>query len=235
MSALRLKPAAGGLSLVSRFTPDDAVALNARDKDLSTAIVPLGYSGQVAVGNKVGDIYLLKQDDFKLLQKISLPPTPPLTGSNEIHSFGYWNGSAGPLVYVWPDKSPLQAFKVESGRLTESGKNTIVCTAGAGGHPGGLFTISSDGSKPGTGIVWAVAPMTGDAWHDSAGAKFFAFDASDISRQPIWSSPDTAEGANASEYVTALAKWAPPVVTNGKVYLATGGVDGKLMVFGLKK
>jgi hypothetical protein len=235
MSVVRLKSMNDVLNVTARFTPDDAVMLNGRDKDFSTAAVPLGDTGQVVVGNKFSQVYLLNQTDLKVLQKVEIPPVPPLMGTNEIHSFGYWNGSAGPLVYVWPDKSPLQAYKVEQGKLTEGAKNTIVSTAGAGGHPGGLFVISSDGAKAGTGILWAVVPMSGDAWHDAAGAKFYAFDASDVSKAPLWSSPDAAEGDRAAEYVAALAKWAPPVVANGKVYLATGGMGGKLMVFGLKK
>jgi hypothetical protein len=232
MSVIRLKPS--DLTVTARFTPDDAVMINMRDKDLSTAALPVANS-QIVAANKLADIYLLNQDDLKLVQKIQIPPVPPLMGSNEIHSFGYWNGAAGPLLYVWPDKSPLTAFKVEAGKLTEVAKSTILAMAAAGGHPGGLFVISSDGSKPGTGILWAIVPMVGDAWHDAAAAKLFAFDAADVSKPPLWSSPDKAEGDNADDYAGVLAKWAPPVVANGKLYLATGGAAGKLMVYGLKK
>jgi hypothetical protein len=235
MSVVRLKSMGDILRVTARFTPDNAVMLNGRDKDFSTAAVPLGDTGQVVVGNKFSEVYLLSQTDLKVLQRVEIPPVPPLMGTNEIHSFGYWNGSAGPTVYVWPDKSPLQAYKVEQGKLTEGPKNSIISMAGAGGHPGGLFVISSDGNKAGTGILWAVVPVSGDAWHDSAVAKFYAFDATDVSKPPLWSSPDSAEGEKSAEFVASLAKWAPPVVANGKIYLATGGMGGKLMVFGLKK
>jgi len=238
MSVVRLKPADQGLSVVARFTPDDAVMLNAHDKDLSTAAVVLGDSGLVVAGNKVGDIYLLKQSDLSLVQKTTVtsipPPVPPKTNSNEIHSFAYWTGPTGPMIYIWPDKSSLQAFKLEGGKLADAGTNTIISMAMAGGHPGGLFVVSSDGSKAGSGILWAIVPIAGDAWHDSATAQLFAFDATDVTKPPLWSSPDKPDATNGADFVGVLAKWAPPVVANGKVYLVTGGTSAKLMVYGLK-
>jgi hypothetical protein len=235
MSVVRLKRATEGLAPLARFTPADAVMLNEHDKDLSTAALVLGSSGQIVAGNKVGDIYLLKQDDLSLLQKQTIisipPPAEGKTNSDEIHSFGYWNGSAGPMVYTWPDKSPLKAFKVETGKLTDVATNTIMA---GGAHPGGLFVITSDGAKAGTGLLWAIVPMMGDAWHDAAQAQLFAFDATDVSKPPLWSSPDKPEGDHAADHAGILGKWAPPVVVNGKVYIATGGVDSKLLVYGLK-
>jgi outer membrane protein assembly factor BamB len=130
--------------------------------------------GQVVGGGKDGSVLLLRASDMTLLQEIRV--------YDEINSFAFWNGSAGPLVYVWPSAFPLYAYQVAAGSLTE------------------------------------VATATG---------ALYAYDAADVSKPSLWNS--TLDSADA---VGTFAKFSPPTVANGKVYLAT--FSGRLLVYGLK-
>jgi outer membrane protein assembly factor BamB len=152
-------------------------------------------------------------------QSMKLPPT--LTYHPEIHNFVFWDGSAGPHVYTWADGAPLSAWKFANGTLSADGKGTILPQGNSGGHPGGMMTVSSNGNMAGTGIIWATVSTGGNAWHDLAPAKIYAFDAADVTKAPLW----MADLGN-------MAKFSPPIVANGKVYVAT--FSGKLNVYGLK-
>jgi hypothetical protein len=113
--------------------------------------------------------------------------------------------------------------------------------------PGGLLSISSDGDRDGTGIVWASMPQAENANSMVVRGVLRAFDASDVSngsRGQLWSSEDVS-----SDSVGMFAKFCPPTVANGKVYVAsfqqervTNGVHEKmpggrmpaLLIYGLK-
>src|SRR3954451_17866385 len=115
-------------------------------------------------GGKEGVIYLFKRKDLKNIAQ-SLNPA-----GGEIHDFSYYNGPAGQLIYLCPDGGPLMAYKFDNGTLMLQKSNTILPEGYQGGHPGGIFTVSSNGAMPGTGIVWStVSYGTGsNAWHDTA-------------------------------------------------------------------
>lgn len=87
--------------------------------------------------------------------------------------------------------------------------------------------MSSNGTMPGTGIVWATVPVSGDAWHATAVGALYAFDASDITKASLWNS-----NLNTQDNLGTFAKFTPPVVANGKVYVAT--FSDALRVYGLK-
>jgi outer membrane protein assembly factor BamB len=208
---------------VVRLTPTDAALTVAAhyqapirgDNDLQSGAVLLGDSGQVVGGGKDGSVLLLRASDMTLLQQIAV--------HDEINSFAFWNGSAGPLAYVWPSTFPLHAYQVAAGSLTEVATSAEQQPA----HPSAMFVISSNGATPGTGVLWASMPIAGDAWHATATGALYAYDAADVSKPSLWNS--TLDSADA---VGTFAKYSPPTVANGKVYLAT--FSGRLLVYGLK-
>jgi PQQ-like domain len=211
-SVLRLTPAAGTLklSVTARYQgPSDG------DNDLQSGVALLGSTGQVAAGNKGGNIFQLGQSDLSLKQNLH-----PAGSAN---SFAFWNGSAGPMLFVWPEGGGLHAYQVGAGTLTDKGSNSEQKP----GHPGGEFTVSSNGAMPGTGIVWATMPVVGDAWHGVATGALYAFDASDVTKASLWNS-----NLNAQDKLGSFAKFNPPIVANGKVYVAT--FSEALRVYGLK-
>jgi hypothetical protein len=95
--------------------------------------------------------------------------------------------------------------------------------------PGGFLSISA---APGAdeGILWAALPLHDDAWVDIVRGELRAFRITrdGTALQPIWTSycADESDRFN-------FAKYVPPTVANGKVYLAT--FSGFVSVYGLRQ
>jgi hypothetical protein len=210
-SVVRLTPSGGALTIAARYQNNQRVP----DNDVQSGVTILGNTGQVVAGNKAGDITLLGQSD--LSRKQNLMPA----GSANL--FAFWDGSAGPTLFAWPENGSLYAYRVGAGSLTQMGTNSEQTPE----HPGGTFTVSSNGRMPGTGILWATVPVLGDAWHATATGTLYAFDASDVTKHSLWNSD-----SNAADRLGTYAKFSPPMVANGKVYVAT--FSGALRVYGLK-
>jgi hypothetical protein len=223
LSVLRLK--LGTLQMADRYTPGNAGGLNGSDKDLTAGVVFIGDTGYMVSGGKEGVIYLFKRSDIKNIAQTLNP------AGGEIHDFAYYNGPAGQLIYLWPDGGMLTAYKFDAGMLTLQKANTITPEGYQGGHPGGIFTVSSNGTTAGSGIVWSTVSYGpgSNAWHGTATGELIAFDANDVSQAPLWRS---GRGATGPDKLGTLAKFSPPLVANGKVYVAT--FSGKLQVYGLK-
>jgi hypothetical protein len=94
------------------------------------------------------------------------------------------------------------------------------------GMPGGVLSLSANGTAAGSGIVWATAPYSADAHLQTVAGIFRAFDASDLSIE-LWNSKQNAARDDAGDF----AKFTPPTIANGKVYLAT--FSNQLVVYGL--
>ena len=114
--------------------------------------------------------------------------------------------------------------------------------------PGGFLTLSANGADAGSGILWATMPFREDANHEVVAGILRAFDASDVSKNQLWSSE---ESGNPNDSLGLFAKNNPPVVANGKVYVAAfqqervdnntrqhvkapGGLQPALVIYGLK-
>ena len=92
--------------------------------------------------------------------------------------------------------------------------------------PGGFLSVSSDGSKAGTGIVWSNTPYDANANWDTVPGIIRAYDAADLTHE-LWNSRMN----DARDDSGMFAKFCPPTVVNGKVYAAT--FSGQLHVYGL--
>jgi hypothetical protein len=100
------------------------------------------------------------------------------------------------------------------------------------GFPGAFLSVSYSSGTAGTGIVWA-ATASGQPGFQTQNAFTFisrgtlrAFRASDLTE--IYNSDAAAYGADSAG---SLAKFVPPMVTNGKVYLPS--FSGYVNVYGL--
>ncbi len=108
---------------------------------------------------------------------------------------------------------------------------TAPVTNNDGAMPGGFLSISANGTS--NGILWASTPYAADAVTTTVQGVLYAFNADTL--QPLWSDKDN----DSRDEVGYMAKFAPPVVANGKVYVPTFGAlgtsngSGALVVYGL--
>jgi hypothetical protein len=144
-----------------------------------------------------------------------------------------WKRRSGADVaaFVWSEKDALKAIPFRSGRFvyveTPQTTSAYRFPADEMRMPGGFLALSADGDEDGTAIVWASHPTDDDAMNKTVAGTLRAYDARDLSRE-LWNSDQDADG---SDRVGAFAKFNPPVIANGKVYLAT--FSRELAVYGL--
>ena len=96
----------------------------------------------------------------------------------------------------------------------------------ASGQPGGMLALSANGSNAGTGIIWASHNLVGNANQKVRPGILRAHNAENVAIE-LWDS----EQLSARDSVGNFAKFVPPTVANGKVYMAT--FSNRLNVYGL--
>jgi hypothetical protein len=87
------------------------------------------------------------------------------------------------------------------------------------GHPAAIMSLSADGEKPGTGILWLnfASPNATDnsgAVFSTKHGRLAAYNAETMTE--LWNSEQVA----ARDSLGYFAKFNPPTVVNGKVYMA---------------
>jgi len=101
--------------------------------------------------------------------------------------------------------------------------------------PGGFPIVTSDDGTPGTGIVWATAPLSGDANHDVVDGILRAYDATAL--DPVNNADGTPrlkllwDSRHIPENSFKFSKFCPPVVADGRVLVPT--YDGCVDVYAL--
>jgi len=229
-SVLRLDPA-HGLKLVDWFTPSNWSALDAGNFDLSSSgpmVVP-GTSLLVG-GGKTGVLYVLNTanlgkktaNDSGAAQKIQISPGWLMGGPV------YWQRSAasgGPLLYNWGTGDRLKAFSFNGSRFatTPSAQGSIQAY-----RPGGILTLSANGETGGTGVLWAIIPTNNnEELNLPTPGALYAFAAGNVAIE-LWDSQMDAT----QDSFGNLARFVPPLVANGRVYVATW--SNQVAVYGLK-
>ena len=247
-NVLRFATAAGRLEVADWFTHYNYTSLNDSDLDTgSTSVVPVPGTDLVLSGSKAGVIYALDRrnlggfDPFNDQQIVqSLPASRGFLYSTPIVNP---RANGAPWLYSWGMDDQFKAFALRPGSpslaqavaLNSKAKAMLAHFTGApvsvsdnaisGPRPGAMLTVSSDGGARGSGIVWALAASS-DANQNLSLGVLRAFDADDLGRE-LWNS-GPALGRDGAGY---FAKFCPPVVANGRVYLAS--FSGQLQVYGL--
>ena len=218
-----------GLDLADWFTPSDHAALDRADADLGTSgAIAIPGTSLVVGGGKSGVLYALDTENLGKLEGTT-PARKFQATSQHIHSMAYWeSGDNGSLLYIWGESDQMRVYSLRDGVIRIAPLMTSPLRAT--GHPGATISISSNGGSD--GIVWASTMASGDAWHGSRPGVLRAFDADDVTRE-LWNSLRNPDRDGCANY----AKFAPPTIANGKVYLASfGGQNtgsGQLCVYGL--
>ncbi len=230
-SFLKLTPTNGTMNVDSYFIPYNWSYLNQNDLDLGCAgmlLIPgttLGISG-----GKAGVLYLVNRDDMGGVSDGNADTNVVQTwslDSNEIHGAPvWWTGANGSFIYIWPDSGDqLRQYQFISG-LFNTTPYAEAATVGGSGSPGGILSVSADSTNADTAIVWATVNTTSDANQAVVAGTLHAYDAQDITNE-LWNS-DMVPGRDA---LGNLAKFVPPTVANGKVYVAT--FSDEVDVYGL--
>ena len=171
---------------------------------------------------------------------------PHVHGSPVVWPVGPPNVS---LLYLWAEQDFLRSFVFDSARARIDASAVSAVKAPENSMPGGVLSLSASGSAPGTGIVWATRPIdcsdhnrVRDMENRSCNGQYktvpgilHAFDA--ITLDELWNSE-----RKASDRLGFLAKYSPPTIAHGKLYVATSGdpsqcsdraCPNRLLVFGV--
>ena len=217
----------GTLKLLDWHTPSDYANLDAGDADLTSSgplLIP--GTGLVIGGGKDGVLHLIKTGSMGHLGDASAVQKWQATSSH-IHSMNYWNGN----LYLWGQSDYMRVYAFNGTTFNTNPKYELSTQAVA--HPGGSLSLSSNGNS--NGILWA-ATNTGSAsdgsgaWHATVPGILYAYDASNMN--PLWNSQQNASRDSCNNY----AKFTPPTIANGKVYLPSFGTaqtaSGQVCVYG---
>jgi hypothetical protein len=235
-SFLKLTRHGASLQLTSWFTPCNWQDLENTDNDF-------GNSGPVLIpgthlafsGSKEGRVYLINRDspgglsrantDTNIVQTFQVGPAGASAGL-----FGapvWWDGPEGSYAYLWCRQDFLRQYRFDPAKgifiLPEFARGPVAQPAPM---PGGILAISANGRKAGTGILWATQTSGCDGNHNVCPGILRACDAQNVANE-LWNS----EQVKPRDAVGNLAKFVPPTVANGKVYLAT--FSNRLNVYGL--
>jgi hypothetical protein len=242
-SFLELARNGASLEVVSWFTPYNWEDLEYGDLDLGSAgmlLIPGTHLG--VSGGKGGWLYVVDRDDMGGLSydgsDDNVLQTFPLNDPYHLHGTPvYWEGPNGGMVYAWAEEDFLKGFPVlppvyQPGSTILDTVNAQISLIQAPHEkpdememPGAGLSISADGNRAGTGVVWASLPLSGNANQKVRPGILRAFDATDLTRE-LWNSrtdPDDDCGD--------LSKFSSPTIANGKVYWAS--FSGQVCVYGL--
>jgi hypothetical protein len=158
--------------------------------------------------------------------------TPGKTNGDRGHLHGgpidYTDPNTGiERLLIWPESSPLMRYDVDANarKLT----NLVTSPINTPGHPGAALTLSLDGTKANTAVLWA-SEATGTnedgGWHMTVPGTIYAIDPSKTPPVELWNSDK-----NARDKLGGFSKFNTPTVANGHVYVAT--FSGALRVYGL--
>ena len=167
----------------------------------------------------------------------NLPAQTPAGKSHHIHGTPvYMERAAAGIVFLWGENERLKGynFNFATKRITSfRAQGTQIASgnmAAPGGMPGGRLVVSSNGTTPGTAVVWGVYPTEGNANSAVVHGALVAYDATTVLngnrlKQLFHSDTDPANSMG------NFAKYSTPVVANGKVYVGT--FSNKVVQYGL--
>jgi hypothetical protein len=233
------------LQLVDWYTPRDVLTTNANDNDMCAGPVLLPWNNLVGSWGKDRAYHIMNRSNLgkfdpdqnnivQFAQAMTAPENGGGTGHIHCAPVFFDDPMIGPVSYVWGENDMLRGYRFDRQRsqfetqLQPTLRSQQLLPIGM---PGGMLTISSHGNGPnavkGTAVVWAYHPTAGNANTGTVAGVLEAFRADDL-RQPIWSSNHDPRG---TDDLGDFAKFCPPVVANGRVYIAT--FSQQLVVYGL--
>jgi hypothetical protein len=209
----------GTLKVAGFFIPPDWLKRNNNDLDLGCTGMLLVPGTSLAVsGTKYGEVFVVNRDNMAgLNHSTRAVPNPlqswSLNSRHEIHSSPVsWTSTNATNMYIWGPSDRLRQYKLTNGKFKPVATGDKIS-----GWPGGMISVSANGTNSGTGIIWAVTgyPV----------GSLRAYNAQKVTHE-LWDS-DKVPG----DAIGTFAKFVPPTVANGKVYIATW--NNQVLVYGL--
>ncbi|MDQ2858203.1 MAG: hypothetical protein M3R53_06080 [Candidatus Eremiobacteraeota bacterium] len=230
MSVLRLPP---NLDFTKRtfFTPATWQRDSQNDEDLGSGGVMLlpdqssgPYPHLAIAGGKTGVKYLLNRDNLGGLNSSDRIPFETNTAGGTFGGPAYFVDSTGAQKILYGGSPSLNAYTLNTatgyGLIFTSSTNVgTLENRNAGVTP----IVSSNGTRAGTAVVWAIKTPPGGT-NGTGTIALYAFDGSNLGRALFAANAGrwTGNGNTGGALIT-------PLIANGRVYLAT---DGQVTVFG---
>jgi hypothetical protein len=105
-------------------------------------------------------------------------------------------------------------------------------TVAASGMPGAALSLSANGREPGTGILWASRPLSGDANRRNVEGILEAYDASNIANaEPLWTNRQNLQrdgggfSVNGDGFVISICFWRSVYASRIRSYQYTRPCD----------
>jgi F5/8 type C domain/Secretion system C-terminal sorting domain/Fibronectin type III domain len=215
------------LSLASYFTPFNFVALNDADLDFPIQVMLLPGTNLAMTGCKDGNFYIMNKNNLGGFNATSNGNKQTFQNGGSMHSSFAYFGGATPFAYQYSEQTQLLAYPVTTNGLNKAGVITNTAIPGPSYGGGAFLSVSSKGTDPQTGILWAYQPITGcNANNSNCHAVLHALNASDITKE-LWNSDQVA-----ADQINIFNKFSCPTIALGKVYLAAN--QNHLYCYGLK-
>ena len=224
--------AASGLTVSDYFTPWNEATLEARDADI-------GSGGPLALPGTDLIVSMGKDERMRLVNLSSMGKFSPALDGN-VQEFQatanpwafvgapvYWSSpNHGPSIYVWGAGDYLKAYQFTGAKFVTSPVSEGAIVSPIGNSNAVPLSVSAHASTAGTGIIWAAGSLSGDAGQHTVAGVLRAFDATNLTSE-LWDSQQNAARDSVGNY----AKFNPPTIANGKVYVGT--FSGQLLAYGL--
>lgn len=218
-SIVKLAPDLTVLDYFQPTMPDDCATLTAADLDLGVAgITRVPGTTLWVTADKLAEVYVVDSTSMGHVGAAYQQWAPGGT-FNHATPLSIVNLPIGNFMFVRPSGGNLKAYQFDTGTGMFSTTPTYQSSTGKGG----FITLSWDGSDAATAVLWEAGGTSSSTSADVPGI-LTAFDPTTLGA--LWQSNDNA-GRDA---VGTYAKFNPPVVANGFVYLAT--FDGLINVYG---
>jgi uncharacterized protein (TIGR03437 family) len=212
-SVLRLSGA--NLSLLDWYTPEDWSDLNNLDDDVGSAgTILIANTNLLLSAGKSGLLYLIEDKNMGHLG----PNTTSTVQGVQVNSWGVFqmalwiNPTAPPgassLVYEFDPGGPLKAFEIVNSQI-----NSTIISQFTPEIPSAYAGLSLSANGIENGIIWLT---TGNYDVDGVPGTLHALNAADLSVE-LWNS----DLNSSRDQLGGLAKFAPPTVANGRVYVPT--------------
>jgi hypothetical protein len=209
------------LNVLTYYTPSTWSRLNGHDVDLGgCGLLLIPGTRLLVTGGKDKHLHLVNADNMGGLGG-GLQDFANGNGHNHGGPVAF-NGPAGLLVYIQPEGTSLEAYKMVNGLFNPTTPYWTSPVPPPNGMPGGQLWVSGAGTNA---VLWETITYSADANHATVPGILRAFNPS--TGQEIYNSYQN----QARDDFGNFAKNPSPVVANGKVYVPT--FSGHLSVYGL--